>query len=190
MKPIILASASPRRRELLSLAGYAFHVQASDVEEIITKTIPSDIVQELSLQKARAVARLQTEDCIVIGSDTLVALGNEVMGKPKDAADAIRTLTRLSGNTHQVCSGVSVLEVTAGSITRSLTFFESTDVHVMPMTREEIQAYVDCGECMDKAGSYAIQGKFAVYIRGINGDYYNVMGLPIAHLHQVLKQFI
>lgn len=187
MKPIILASASPRRRELLSLAGYDFTVQASSVDEIITKTVPADIVQELSYQKASAVAALQSEDCLVIGSDTLVAYGNKVMGKPENQADAIRTISRLAGNVHQVYSGVTILEVENHSIKKSVTFCEATDVHVMPMTPDEIEAYVACGECMDKAGSYAIQGKFAVYIKGIHGDYYNVMGLPIAHLHQVLQ---
>lgn len=190
MKSIILASASPRRRELMTLAGYTYHVQASDVEETITKTAPADIVQELSWQKAYSVAMKQTNDCIVIGCDTLVAYGNEVMGKPKDAEDAICTLTRLSGHTHQVHSGVTIIEMTNGTISRSSTFAEATNVHVMPMSHNEIEAYVACGECIDKAGSYAIQGKFAVYIKGIDGDYYNVVGLPIARLHQELKSFL
>lgn len=190
MKPIVLASASPRRRELLTLAGYEYRVQASDVKEIITKTIPSEIVQELSAQKAAAVAALQTEDCLVIGADTLVAYGNKVMGKPKDARDAVLTLRQLCGNTHQVYSGITILEVTDNTISRSVTFYEKTDVQMMPMTEEEIEQYVSCGECMDKAGSYAIQGKFAIYIKGIHGDYYNVMGLPIARLHKELKAFL
>lgn len=190
MKPIILASASPRRRELMTLAGYTYQIQASDVEEVITKTAPADIVQELSWQKAYSVAMLQTKDCLVIGCDTLVAYGHEVMGKPKDTDDAVRTLTRLSGHAHQVHSGVTIIELSNGSISRSCTFAEVTNVHVMPMSLEEIQAYVACGECMDKAGSYAIQGKFAVYIQGIDGDYYNVVGLPIARLHQELKSFL
>lgn len=189
MKPIILASASPRRRELLTLAGYNFRIQASDIEEIITKTAPADIVQELSAQKAAAVAALQTQDCLVIGSDTLVALGNEIMGKPKTKQHAIQMLSRLAGNTHQVYSGVTILELTNGTVSRSRTFCEKTDVHVMPMDAGEIEAYTACGECMDKAGAYGIQGRFAVYIRGIDGDYYNVMGLPIARLHQELKAF-
>ena len=189
MKPIILASSSPRRRELMTLAGYSYRVQASCVKEIITKTVPSDIVQELSAQKAAAVAALQTEDCLVIGSDTLVAFDGRVLGKPADLDDAVSTLTALSGNTHQVYSGVTILEVHKGSVVRSKTFCECTDVHVVPMTEQEIRDYTTCGECMDKAGSYAIQGRFAVYISGIDGDYYNVMGLPISRLHRELKAF-
>lgn len=188
MKPIILASASPRRKELLSLAGYTFSVQVSKVDEVITKTLPSDIVMELSFQKAKAVADCQTTDCIVIGSDTLVALDHTVMGKPVDEEDAIQTISKLAGRTHQVYSGVTILEITNGSISHSSTFFEATDVHVLPMTKEEICSYVALGECMDKAGSYAIQGRFSVYIQKIDGDYYNVMGLPISHLHQELKK--
>jgi len=190
MKPVILASASPRRRELMTLAGYTYQVQASDVDEVITKTNPADIVQELSWQKACSVALKQQSNCIVIGCDTLVADGWEVMGKPRDTEDAIRTLTRLSGHTHQVHSGVTIIETANGQIIRSCTFSEVTHVHVMPMSPEEIAAYVMCGECMDKAGSYAIQGKFAVYIKGIDGDYYNVVGLPIARLHQEMKSFL
>ncbi|MBQ8638658.1 MAG: septum formation protein Maf [Lachnospiraceae bacterium] len=190
MKPIILASASPRRRELLALAGYEFQVQASDVEETVTKTLPSEIVQELSQQKAAAVAALQSKDCLVIGSDTLVAFENEVMGKPTDREDAIHMITKLSGNTHQVYSGVTILEISNGTISRSRTFAECTNVHVVPMEPDEIASYVDCGECKDKAGAYGIQGKFGVYISGIDGDYYNVVGLPISRLHKELKFFL
>ncbi len=189
MKTMILASASPRRRELMTLAGYTYKIQASEVEEIITKTVPAEIVQELSWQKAYSVAVKQNEDCVVIGCDTLVALDDKVMGKPKDCEDAIRMLERLSGTTHQVYSGVTIIAMKNGSLVKSSTFSEKTDVHVMPMSEEEIRAYVACGECMDKAGSYAIQGRFAVYIQGIDGDYYNVVGLPIARLHQELKAF-
>ncbi len=189
MKTIILASASPRRRELMTLAGYAYRVQASDVDETITKTVPEEIVQELSWQKAYSVAMQQKEDCVVIGCDTLVALGQEVMGKPKDDEDAVRMLTCLSGKAHQVYSGVTIIEMKNGSVEKSCTFAEKTDVYVMPMSQAEIRSYVACGECRDKAGSYAIQGRFAVYIQGIDGDYYNVVGLPIARLHQKLKTF-
>ena len=187
---IVLASGSPRRREILEQAGIHFRVEVSEIDEKISSHIPSEIVQELSAQKAEAVACRQVKDCIVIGSDTIVAFGGDIMGKPRDREDAARMLQELSGNTHQVYSGVTVLEVKDGEIRKRHTFFEKTDVHVAVLTGEEIEEYVETGEPLDKAGAYAIQGRFLTHITGITGDYYNVVGLPIAHLYEVLKDFL
>lgn len=190
MSRIILASASPRRRELLSQIGIEYEVKPSQKEEIITKTIPAEIVQELAYQKAMDIAMQleQTEESIiVIGADTIVAQGNCIMGKPADDADARRMLSMLQGKTHQVCTGVCLAIVQNGTVETSI-FAESTDVHMYPMSEDEIAAYVATGEPSDKAGAYAIQGGCAAFIKGISGDYNNVVGLPVARLYQELKQ--
>lgn len=187
MKPLILASASPRRRELLAQIGLSFTVQPASGEEIIKSTIPSEVVQELSCQKAREVAALQTDDVLVLGSDTVVALENEIMGKPKDEADAFRMLQALQGKTHTVYTGVTLLET--GGEKRTRTFAASTAVTMYPMSEEEIRAYIQNGEPMDKAGAYAIQGRCAAFIKGISGDYNTVVGLPVSRIYQELKSF-
>lgn len=187
MKKIILASASPRRKELLEKAGVPFTVCPSDVEEIITKTAPDQVVEELSLQKARAVAAQSEEEAIVIGSDTIVAYDGQILGKPENKEDAAAMLTSLQGNTHQVYTGVTVFWQGAKG-REQLTFSECTEVTFYPMTDKEIQEYIATGEPMDKAGSYGIQGAFAVYVKGISGDYNNVVGLPVARLFQEMKK--
>lgn len=186
MKNIILASASPRRRELLQKLNLPFEVRVSDVEEVITKTAPAEIVEELSLQKALAVARTEP-DALVIGADTMVASDETVLGKPKDKEDAAAMLKSLQGKSHQVYTGVTV--TWKGQKGREIrTFSEASQVILYPMTDEEIKRYVATGEPMDKAGSYAIQGLFTVYVKGIVGDYNNVVGLPVARLYQELKK--
>lgn len=188
MKRIVLASASPRRRELLSQIGVEFEVKPADGEERIISTEPSKVVEELSGQKAMFTAKaLEKENghvpegCIVLGADTIVSYEGRILGKPSDEEDAIQMLSMLQGNTHQVYTGVTVLKEKQGSW-KSHTFFECTDVIFYPVTREEIVEYVNSGDPMDKAGSYGIQGAWGAYVKGIHGDYNNVVGLPVARL--------
>jgi len=190
MIKFVLASGSPRRKELLGQLGLEFEISSAHGEEMITKTLPADIVEELSRQKADEVAQryvdaYKNDTCVIIGADTIVAFGTEIMGKPRDEEDAVRMLTQLAGNTHQVYTGVTLV-ILANGARRVLTFHERTDVQMYPMTGAQIQAYVATGEPMDKAGAYAIQGKCAAYIKGINGEYNNVVGLPVARLMQEL----
>lgn len=184
----ILASASPRRRELLTQAGIEYTVIPSEVEEKITKAIPSDVVMELARLKAEDVFNKHgNEDCTVIGADTVVVYRNEILGKPSDEDEACDMLSMLSDRTHQVYTGVALVSVKQGK-KEVRTFYECTDVTFYPISREEIAAYAATGDPLDKAGSYGIQGPFAVHIRGIEGDYNNVVGLPIARLYQELKK--
>lgn len=189
-KKIILASASPRRRELLDRTGMEFEVQISRAEENIQAESPKELVMELSERKAMDVfgnlPGEEKENSLVIGADTVVSLEGTIMGKPEDEEDAVRMLTSLQGRTHQVFTGVTVVYLQQG-IPVKHTFFEKTDVTMYPMTFKEIRDYVDTGEPMDKAGAYGIQGKCAVYIRGIAGDYSNVVGLPVGRLFQEIK---
>ncbi len=190
MVRFVLASGSPRRRELLEQVGLSFEISSAHGEEVITKTLPAEIVEELSRQKADEVAdryaqTYKNDTCVIIGADTIVAFGNEIMGKPHDNADAVRMLTQLAGNTHQVYTGVTLVIFENGG-RRTLTFYEKTDVEMYPMTAGQVQAYIATGEPSDKAGAYAIQGRCAAYIKGINGEYNNVVGLPVARLMQEL----
>ncbi|MCI8312701.1 MAG: septum formation inhibitor Maf [Lachnospiraceae bacterium] len=178
-KKIILASASPRRKELLSQIGVTFEIIKAEKEEHITSSIPTEVVKELSMQKAKEVAA-KCDGSIIIGADTIVAMEGQILGKPKDRADAMRMLRLLQGKKHQVITGVTVL---LGS-TKTRSFAEVTDVSLYPMTDAQIERYIATGEPMDKAGAYGIQGRFAAYVRGIEGDYNNVVGLPIGRLYQ------
>lgn len=197
---IILASASPRRRELLAQIGMEFEVMVSNVEERVTATLPGEIVQELSEQKASAVLAMpqakegETEvSTLVIGADTIVACDNKILGKPADEEDAKRMLRLLSGRTHEVYTGVTMLfspQSLAGGPVRRHTFFECTKVCFAPMTEAEIDEYVATKDPMDKAGAYGIQGFCARYIKGIEGDYNNVVGLPVGRLYQELKGWL
>lgn len=180
MKKIILASGSPRRKELLTQIGITFEIQKAEGEEVITSSVPTEVVKELSLQKAQEVAAKYEGD-VVIGADTVVAAGGQILGKPKDKEDAMRMLRMLQGKDHEVITGVSVLLKDQQKV---INFAEVTKVHVFPMTEAQMEAYVDSGEPMDKAGAYGIQGKFAAYVSGIEGDYNNVVGLPIGRLYQ------
>lgn len=197
MKKIILASGSPRRRELMIQAQIPFEIRISQCEERITKERPDEVVLELSAQKAEAVAWKTAEEAIVIGADTVVALDGRIMGKPHDAAEAFAMIKSLQGKVHQVWTGVSILECKDGKIQTRQCFAQKTDVEVYPMKEEEIWNYIETNdendptgkEWEDKAGGYGIQSVFgAKYIKKINGDYYNVVGLPIARLYQNLKE--
>ena len=190
MSKIILASASPRRKDLLAKAGISFTVIPAAGEEKRTSEDPGEAVQQLARDKAEWVAQSLAEceeGTLVIGSDTIVVFENRILGKPKDRRDAAETLEKLQGNTHQVYTGVTVLERKAGKWVEH-TFFESTDVTFYPVSREEIQDYIATGEPMDKAGSYGIQGLFGIYVKGICGDYNNVVGLPVARLFHEMKK--
>ena len=200
MAKIVLASASPRRSELLRQAGLEFTVIPSQGEEVITSTHPSEVVEELSLQKAREVAdRILREEntvpqddgtIIVIGADTVVAADHRILGKPADRKEAEEMIGLLQGKIHQVYTGVTLIVTDRNKEIRTRTFHECTDVDVYPMTDEEIEDYISTPEPYDKAGAYGIQGSFGVYIRGIHGCYYNVVGLPIARLVHELKDMI
>lgn len=185
---LILASASPRRRELLEQIGAEFEVIPAQGEEVISKDSPEQVVLELSRQKAQEIAeRVQDDNIIVLGADTVVAYGNQILGKPKDEQDAQCMLETLSGNTHSVFTGVAMI-IREGGRQQCQTFYEETKVTMYPMNKRQILSYISTGEPMDKAGAYAIQGKCAVYIESIQGDYNNVVGLPVARIFQVLQQ--
>ncbi|QSX05032.1 septum formation inhibitor Maf [Sedimentibacter sp. zth1] len=185
MEKIILASSSPRRKELLEQVGINFDILPSNEEEIITKINPSEIVEELSLQKANSVLKMVTNDSIIIGADTIVSLNNNIMGKPHDKNDAYNMLKQLQNNTHTVYTGVCVI-IKKGIDCKVIVFHDSTDVTMYPMTNKQIYDYIDTNEPFDKAGSYGIQGQSAIYIKKICGDYNNVVGLPIAKLYNTL----
>lgn len=185
MKKIILASGSPRRKELLTQIGISFEVVKAEGEEKITTNDPEEAVKELSMQKAAEVAARVDAD-IVIGADTVVAVDGEIMGKPKDEKDAVRMLRLIQGREHEVLTGVAVILKKDEAETK-INFAETTKVQVFPMTEKEIRDYVDSGEPMDKAGAYGIQGLFAAYVSGIAGDYNNVVGLPVGRLYQEVK---
>lgn len=184
---VILGSNSPRRRELLGLLGAPFKVIVSDVEEHTDKTKPEEVVCDLSLQKALNVfEKCDEESCVIIGSDTIVALDDLILGKPKDADDAFDMLKKLQGNKHQVYTGVACI-IKDGGMVKQNVFYEKTDVYMYEMTDDDIYRYIATKEPYDKAGSYAIQGIATVYIEKIEGDYNNVVGLPVARLYRELK---
>lgn len=185
MERMILASASPRRRELLHQIGLKPEIVPSRIEERITRTEPDQVVMELARQKAEDVASLyKGENVIVIGADTVVASDGKILGKPHSRQEAFDMLCGLQGREHQVYTGVTVIDCATGN---QETFAEMTEVSVYPMSDEEIRRYIDTGEPMDKAGAYGIQGQFAAYIRGIRGDYTNVVGLPVGRVYQTIK---
>ena len=189
MEKIILASGSPRRKELLEQAGISFTIKVSEADETITKKEPWEAVMELAARKARAVTEsgLEEEDVIVIGADTVVAVDGKILGKPHSKEETEEMLRLLSGRVHQVCTGVALLSRNQGSW-RERTFYEETQVEMYPITEEEIREYVATGEPMDKAGAYGIQGRAAIFVKGIQGDYNNVVGLPVSRLYQELKR--
>ncbi len=188
MSKLILASASPRRKELLKNVGYEFTIEVCDLEEKSDKTKPWELVMDLARVKAQAIMDMHVgEDVIVLGADTVVANGEEILGKPRNLEHAKEMISSLQGKKHQVYTGVC-LWWNKGKLKQHLTFYEKTDVEVYSMTEEEIDAYVATKECTDKAGSYAIQGLFSPYIKGIVGDYNNVVGLPVARIYQEIKK--
>ena len=188
MYRIILASGSPRRKELLSLMGVTYEVMVSQKEEKLQDVEPSGLVMELAKMKACDIAEQVEGPAVIIGADTVVSCKNKVLGKPKDTEDARQMITMLAGNSHEVYTGVTMVIKEANQTERMVTFYEATKVYVTPMSEEEIRSYVATGEPMDKAGSYAIQGVFAPYISKIEGDYYNIVGFPISHLYHAAKE--
>ena len=209
MDSIVLASASPRRRELLSQIGIEYEVIPSKKEEVVTSKVPSEIVMELAKQKAEdIVMQLGLPGKFVLGADTIVAQDGEVMGKPSDEEDAFNMIAKLQNNTHQVYTGVSISTLKEDGTIFSHVFYEETLVFVYPMTEAEIWDYIrtkastssmkvskwdaarEPYECEDKAGAYGIQGSFAAYIKGIQGDYNNVVGLPVGRVYQELKNIL
>lgn len=188
MYQCILASGSPRRKEILEQCGIKFRIEKSDAEEVITKTKPSDVVMELSEVKAlEAAERVKETECIIIGADTIVANGEVILGKPKDEAEACAMIESLQGHEHSVYTGVTLV-IRRGGKQEIITLFEETKVEIISMNEDEIKEYVKSGEPMDKAGAYAIQGLFAGNVKGIRGDYYNVVGLPICAILQELRK--
>lgn len=182
----VLASASPRRRQLMGQIGLEPEVVPSLAEENETGMTPPDTVMALSRKKARDVAAHYGEGTTVIGADTVVAAENRILGKPSSHEEAEEMISLLQGNVHQVYTGVTI--ILCGSKRKEVTFYERTDVAVYPMDQEEIRRYAGSGEPMDKAGAYGIQGTFAAYIQWIHGDYNNVVGLPAGRLYQELKK--
>ncbi len=182
MEKIILASNSPRRKEFIALLGLEFEVITKDIEEIIDQNIlPEDLVEDLAFQKAYAVFQ-DHKDRVVIGFDTLVYTDTQILGKPRDEEDAIRMLMCLSGKTHYVVTGVSIL---AKKMSR--TFHSKTKVTFYPMTQKEIEEYVNTKEPLDKAGAYGAQGYGSKFIKEMDGDFFTVVGLPLSKLYQELK---
>ena len=188
---VVLASASPRRTELLEQGNIKHVVMPSHSEEVITSQVPSQVVEELSAQKAEDVyqqyEKKNAGDFLVIGSDTVVAADGKILGKPKDKEEAYQMISMLQGKAHQVYTGVTLLIKKDGKKIRK-TFHECSDVHVYPMCKEEIREYIVTGEPMDKAGAYGIQGRCARFVKEIRGDYNNVVGLPVGRIYQKLKK--
>jgi len=186
--PIYLASASPRRRELMEQLGLKFTVVISNIDEsarLGEDMPPGRLVEELSLRKATQVAR-EIERGLVVGSDTVVVWRGRILGKPGDRQDALEMLKWLQGNDHMVYSGLAVLNAETGETHVS---HEKTRVFFRAAGMDELERYVDSGEPSDKAGAYAIQGLGSVFVQGIEGCYFNVVGLPLARLAGVLKSF-
>lgn len=190
-KKIILASASPRRRELLAQAGYEFEIRVSHKEEIYISETPDEIVKELALLKAKDIAEQNdAKNLLVVGADTVVAHKGAILGKPKSKEDAFEMIKGFQGDKHQVYTGVAILDYDADGKETVVNHAVKTDVYVNSMTDEEIWNYIESDNVMDKAGSYGIQSGFAVYIEKIEGDYFNVVGLPISYIYEQLKQMI
>ncbi|MFB6467985.1 Maf family protein [Cytobacillus sp. Hz8] len=175
MQTLILASSSPRRKELLENLQISFRVSSSDVDESYDPHLkPQEVVMELASRKAGHVAK-QNPEAYVIGSDTVVVIDEEILGKPKDRDEAFQMLSRLSGNTHSVYTGVAIAKEN-----EIHQFFEKTDVVFWELTDDEIDSYLNTGEPFDKAGAYGIQGFGSILVKGIVGDYFSVVGLPIS----------
>lgn len=179
---VVLASVSPRRQELIQLLGLKAEIHPSGIAEDVNEADPSLLVQKLAFQKAEDVAKQYPKDYLVIGADTVVFFEDRILGKPKNEEDAYKMLSALSGRTHQVYTGVSL-----HFQGKKMGFYEKTEVQFARLTEREIWDYIESKEPMDKAGAYGIQGRFAPFVKGIAGDYYNVMGLPLARLYQALK---
>ncbi len=196
MKPrIILASGSPRRKELLEQIGLEFEICPARGKEIISERTPEEIVKELAKQKAEEVylryiadGKIGEENTLFIGADTIVAYKDHILGKPKNESEAFEMIKMLQGKGHQVYTGVCLISVDLSGKTLVECFAEVTQVNVYSMNESDIKDYIRTGEPMDKAGAYAIQGYFAQYIKGIMGDYANVVGLPVGKLCKRLRE--
>ncbi len=185
---IILASGSPRRKEILTQIGADYEVIVSDCEENAESTEPDKLVKELSGRKAAAVAEKVSGAAVVLGADTVVSFEGKILGKPKDKEDAERMIAMLAGKTHQVYTGVSLIIKEENGESKTIAFAECSEVRVEAMTKRQIAEYVATGESADKAGAYAVQGMFAPHIGGIRGDYYNIVGLPVAGIYKRLYE--
>ena len=186
---IILASGSPRRKELLLQIGIVPEIIVRHVEEKLTSDVPAEVVMSLAEQKAVDVAKEMPEGTVILGSDTVVAADGKILGKPKSHEEAYEMIRRLAGRSHQVYTGVCLVKKgPEGEADTVVSFYDETDVNVSSMTEKEIREYADSEEPMDKAGSYAVQGFFARYIDGLKGSYANVMGLPVHLVYQKLKK--
>lgn len=186
MREFVLASASPRRKELLSQIGIKFRTCTSKKDEEILRNSPEAIVKDLSYTKARDVYERGNRDAVVIGADTIVVANEQVLGKPRDEKEAFAMIKMLQGGIHQVYTGVSIIWQ-QNNTTHVSSFYAMTEVELYYMNDEEILSYIASNEPYDKAGGYAIQGYFARYVKGIKGDYNNVVGLPVGKLYQVLN---
>lgn len=192
MYKVILASGSPRRKEIMDIMGIKYEVISSDVKEEVHETEPAAMVKALAILKSNAVADIinkekqKDQEYIIIGADTMVFYEENALGKPKDVEDAVRMISMLSGNTHEVYTGVGIVILHYDGTREELSTAVSTKVSVQDMTIAQIREYVATGEPMDKAGAYAIQGQFGIYIKEIQGDYYNVVGFPIAKIYSML----
>ena len=203
MLKYFLASKSPRRKDLMTQIGIEFEVMISERDEIITSTVPEEVVKELSLQKALEIERMLLKECdgdilakyskegyegvVIIGADTVVSKDGEIMGKPVDEEDAFNMLKKLQGDKHMVSTGVALIVIKEGK-KDMISFAEDTDVNMYEISDEELREYIATNEPMDKAGSYGIQGIGAKFISGINGDYNNVVGLPIGSIYQAIRK--
>ncbi len=185
-KKVVLASQSPRRRELLGGLIPEFDIIVDTTDEVADPDMtPEELVRSLALQKAENVAKMADGAALVIGADTVVCIDGKVLGKPKDEAEAGEMLKMLSGREHHVCTGFAVIDNATG---KTVCDFERTVVKFKPLTDEEIEKYIKSGEPMDKAGAYGIQGVGALFVEGIKGDYFNVVGLPLCALFKSLKK--
>lgn len=186
---LVLASGSPRRRELLENIGIEFQVMKSDIEEKVDTALPPDqLVQELASQKAIAVAKKQPPQTVVIGADTIVVLDGKILGKPKDAEDAFRMLGELSGRSHEVFTGIAIVIIDSEKSHRHLSCSRRTEVWIKNLTPEKKAWYVKTKEPMDKAGAYGIQGYGACLVDHIYGCYFNVVGLSLSLLEEMMEE--
>lgn len=191
MYRVILASESPRRKEIMDIMGIPYETMPANVLEVVAETDPADMVQALAAMKAKHIAAKMDRpagEYIIIGADTMVFYQGNALGKPKDSEDAVQMLSMLSGHIHEVITGVYIIIRSKYGNDKDISFAVSTKVTVQPLTMEQIEAYVATGEPFDKAGSYAIQGKFGIFIKEITGDYYNIVGFPIAKIYEKLLE--
>ncbi len=187
-KPLVLASGSPRRKELLEQVGLTFSIDVADVDENLEEDRPASLVEQLSRKKALAVLQRHPK-AIVLGADTVVAYEDEILGKPEDEADALNMLSMLAGRVHHVYTGVTICSMAEGQPVMD-TFHVCTKVSMYDTPRDLLEAYIRTGEPMDKAGAYGIQGMGAVLVKEIEGDYNNVVGLPVSEVFRRLDGMV